>query len=201
MGLMQQARVGTTMGYSLQVGALYPKRVNWPSSAANLVLSEQYVEIIYAFDGLTPGERTAFNSGSAAFAVVPGDRHLMWCYHFETPGKPGTRSTSLGWGDSPWEAYRQRDRTVGVPGRAGDPFTAHMVLVDSTTGIVEGLRMVTLDEGLADALRSAVARQLALPYDDAAASREVNEVYQRHPGTQSLLSEATAGQTIPALDY
>ncbi|WP_329171963.1 hypothetical protein OG754_08985 [Streptomyces decoyicus] len=76
-----------------------------------------------------------------------------------------------------------------------------MVLVDSTTGVVEGLRMVTLDEGLADALRSAVARQLALPYDNTAASREINAVYQRHPGTQSLLSEATAGQTIPTLDY
>ncbi|WP_406512866.1 hypothetical protein OG851_29485 [Streptomyces sp. NBC_00161] len=55
-------------------------------------------------------------------------------------------------------------------------------------------------EGLADALREAVARQLALPYDDAAASREIDAVYQRHPGTQSLLMEAAAGQLIPAFE-
>ncbi|MFA7762658.1 hypothetical protein [Streptomyces sp. NRRL S-448] len=188
------------MGYSLEVGAPYPKQVKWPKSAANLVLSEAYVEIIYAFDGLTSGERAAFNTGAAAFALVPGDRHLMWCYRFEAPTRPGTRPESLGWGDSPWEAHRQRDRVVGVPGRAGQPLPVYMVLVDSGTGIVEGLRFANLDEGLADALREAVARQLALPYDDAAASREIDAVYQRHPGTQSLLMEAAAGQLIPAFE-
>ncbi|UQA92172.1 hypothetical protein [Streptomyces halobius] len=188
------------MGYSLEVGAPYPKEVNWPKSAANLVLSKAYVEIIYAFDGLTPDERAAFNTGAAAFAIVPGDRHLMWCYRFEVPTRPGIQSASLGWGDSPWEAHRQRDRVVGVPGREGEPFPAYMVLVDSGTGIVEGLRVADLDEGIADEIRGAVARQLAFPHDDAAASREINALYQRHPSTQSLLTEATAGQLIPALE-
>ncbi|MFB7666699.1 hypothetical protein ACFC1R_22570 [Kitasatospora sp. NPDC056138] len=187
------------MGYSLEVGVPYPKQVNWPKSAANLVLSSAYVEIIYAFDGLTTGEKLAFNTGAAAFAVVPGDRHLMWCYRFEAPTRPGGHPESLGWGDSPWEAHRQRDRVVGVPGRAGDPFPAYMVLVDSGTGIVEGLRVVDLEAGLADALRSAVARQIGLPFNEAAASREINAVYQRHPGTQSLLTEATGGQVVPAV--
>ncbi|MET8329703.1 hypothetical protein [Streptomyces sp. NPDC005181] len=188
------------MGYTLEVGAPYSKQVNWPKSAANLVLNEAYVEIIYAFDGLASSERAAFNTGVAAFAVVPGDRHLMWCHRFETLPSSGDQPTSLGWGDSPWEAHRQRDRIVGVPGRAGEPFPVHMVLVDSGTGIVEALRVVDLDGDLADAFRHAVARQFALPHDEAAASREINAVYQRHPSTQSLLSEATAGQLIPALD-
>ncbi|MEV7120566.1 hypothetical protein [Kitasatospora griseola] len=188
------------MGYSLAVGAPYPKQVNWPKSAANLVLSEAYVEIIYAIDGLTPGEVAAFDAGAAALAVVPGDRHLMWCYRFEASARLGSRPVSLGWGDSPWEAHRQRGRTVGVPGRAGESFPAYMVLVESGTGIVKGLRVVDLNGDLADALRSAVARQLALPFDDAAASREISAVYERHPSTQSLLTEAVAGQLIPALD-
>ncbi|MFE1256940.1 hypothetical protein [Streptomyces fungicidicus] len=186
------------MGYSLVVGAPYPKQVNWPKSAANLVLNDPYVEIIYAFDGLTAGEKHAFSTGAATFAVVPGNRHLMWCYRFETPDRPDRQSDSLGWGDSPWEAHRQRDRRVGVPGGIGKPFMAYMVLVDSSTGIVEGLRVVELDAEMADSLRDAVARQLARPSDDVAASEEIDAVYQRHPSTQSLLSEATSVQMVPA---
>ncbi|MEW2279996.1 hypothetical protein AB0936_20510 [Streptomyces cyaneofuscatus] len=73
-----------------------------------------------------------------------------------------------------------------------------MVLVDSSTGIVEGLRVVELDAEIADSLRDAVARQLARPSDDVAASEEIDTAYQRHPSTQSLLSEATSVQMVPA---
>ncbi|MFF1897125.1 hypothetical protein [Streptomyces sp. NPDC058206] len=188
------------MSYSLVVGEPYPRQVNWPKSAANLILTENYVEIIHSFDGLTSDELAAFTTGSATVAVTVGDRHLMWCYRFDAPVRPGAPKGALGWGDSPWEAYRQRDRTVGVPGRQGEPFTAYMVLVDASTGIVEGLRTPEIGKDVADALRYGVARQLALPYDHEAASREINAVHQRHPSTQSLLREAIAGQRIPALD-
>ncbi|MFH0174699.1 hypothetical protein ACIA6D_10465 [Streptomyces cacaoi] len=188
------------MSYSLVVGEPYPRQSNWPKSAANLVLNENYVEIIYSFDGLTPGEQAAFTTGPAALAVTLGDRHLMWCYRFEAPTSPGAAKASLGWGDSPWEAYRQRDRTVGVPGHQGEPFPAYMVLVDASTSIVEGLRTAEISKDVADALRYGIARQLALPYDHEAASREIDAVYQRHPSTQSLLREAIASQRIPALD-
>ncbi|SCF75101.1 hypothetical protein [Streptomyces sp. Ncost-T10-10d] len=188
------------MSYSLVVGEPYPRQVNWPKSGANLVLHASYVEVIYSFDGLTPGEQAAFTTGSAALAVTVGDRHLMWCYRFEAPTRPGAPKASLGWGDSPWEAYRQRDRTVGVPGQQGEPFTAHMVLVDASTSIVEGLRTAEINKDVADALRYGIARQVALPYDHEAASREIEAMYRRHPSTQSLLREAIAGQQIPPLD-
>ncbi|MER5718758.1 hypothetical protein [Streptomyces sp. NPDC002132] len=188
------------MSYSLVVGEPYPRQVNWPKSAATLVLSENYVEIIHSFDGLSSDELAAFTTGSATVAVTIGDRHLMWCYRFDARPRPGAPKATLGWGDSPWEAYRQRGRTVGVPGQRGEPFTAYMVLVDASTGIVEGLRTAEIGKDVADALRYGVARQLALPYDHAAASREIDALYRRHPSTQSLLREAIAGQQIPALD-
>ncbi|MEV0124973.1 hypothetical protein AB0I16_26145 [Streptomyces sp. NPDC050703] len=188
------------MSYSLVVGEPYPRQVNWPKSAVNLVLNENYVEIIHSFDGLTSDEVAAFTTGSVTVAVTVGDRHLMWCYRFDGPPRAGTPKAILGWGDSPWEAYRQSDRTVGVPGQQGEPFTAYMVLVDASTGIVGGLRTAEVSGDVADALRYGVARQLALPYDHEAASREIDAVYRRHPSTQSLLREAIAGQRIPALD-
>ncbi|MDI2128893.1 hypothetical protein [Yinghuangia seranimata] len=188
------------MTYTLVVGEPYPRQVKWPKSAANLVLSANYVEIIHSFDGLTSDELAAFTTGSAMVAVTVGDRHLMWCYRFNAPARPGAPKGALGWGDSPWEAYRQRDRTVGVPGEQGEPFTACMVLVDASTGIVEALRTAEIGKDVADALRYGVARQLAMPYDHEAASREIDAVYRRHPSTQSLLREAIAGQRIAALD-
>ncbi|MFJ6779696.1 hypothetical protein [Streptomyces yangpuensis] len=192
--LFETGKKGNRMSYSLVVGEPYPKQVNWPQAAVNLVLTENYVEIIHSFDGLTSDETAAFATGSATIAVTAGDRHLMWCYRFDAP------TGTLGWGDSPWEAHRQRRRTVGVPGQHGKPFTAYMVLVDASTGIVEGLRAAEIGKDVADALRHGVARQLSLPYDHEAASREIDAVYQRHPSTQSLLREAIAGQRIPALD-
>ncbi|SHI00471.1 hypothetical protein [Streptomyces sp. 3214.6] len=188
------------MSYSLVVGEPYPRQVDWPKSAVNLVLSENHAEIIHSFDGLTLDEVAAFTTGSATVAVTVGDRHLMWCYRFDAPPRAGAPKAILGWGDSPWEAYRQRGRTVGVPGQQGEPFTAYMVLVDASTGIVEGLRTAEVNRDVADALRYGVARQLALPYDHEAASHEIDAVYRRHPSTQSLLREAIAGQRIPALD-
>ncbi|WP_406362823.1 hypothetical protein [Streptomyces sp. NBC_01579] len=65
------------MVYSLVVGEPYPGQANWPKSEANLALSENYVEIIHSFDGLTSDERAAFTTGSATVAVTVGDRHLM----------------------------------------------------------------------------------------------------------------------------
>jgi len=56
------------MSYSLVVGEPYPRQVNWPKSAATLVLSENYVEIIHSFDGLTSDELAAFTTGSATVA-------------------------------------------------------------------------------------------------------------------------------------
>ena len=176
------------MGYTLQVGAPYPRQVDWPDAAANLVLNDQYVEIIYSFRGLTPDERTAFNTGAAAFAVVVGERHLMWCYRFEARSTSSVRPAALGWGDSPWEAHRQTARPVGVPGKFGEPFTAYMVLVDAFTGVVEGLRPVEVESDVANTLRAASSLQLSLPYDEAAATQEINAVYLRHPNTQSLVA-------------
>jgi hypothetical protein len=74
---------------------------------------------------------------------------------------------------------------------------AYMVLVDSSTGIVEGLRVVELDAEITDSLRDAVARQLTRPSDDVAASEETMPFISGTPAPRASFPKPRACRWFP----
>lgn len=179
--------------HTFAVGERYnPKVASWPDGAAELRVTPQGVEFFLALASPKSYEVKAFR-GSAEFAIVPADRHLMWCYRFVDPFNSNVKRNGIPWSDAPWEYHREASaEPVAVPGGPGESFALHLVLVDAVTGVVQALRLITPPVEFADALRGAVDRQRVTSYDQAAATREINAVYARCPSTTDLLLVADA---------
>lgn len=179
--------------HALAVGQPYnPKVTSWPDGVAQLRVTPQGVEFLLSLARPRPYEVKAFGRGNAEFAIVPADRHLMWAYRFTDPFNSNAKN-GISWSDTPWEYHREASaEPVAVPGGPGTSFALHLVLVDASTGLVQALRLVGPTVEFADALRAAVDRQRATPYNEAAASREVDAVYARYPHTTDLLLTAVA---------
>jgi hypothetical protein len=178
------------------VGQLYnPKITQWPDGHGELVLTEQGVEFLLFLGSPAPHEVNAFGKGNAEFAIVPGDRHLMWCYRFVNPksGNPLLKGPGIAWSDASWSYHTQARRTpVVVPGNRGATIPLYLSLVDSHTGILKAQRLIGPPVEFADALREAVERQASLPPNEAAAEQEIQAVYARHATTTDLLLTASA---------
>ncbi|MEU5242385.1 hypothetical protein ACH4UR_37420 [Streptomyces lydicus] len=179
----------------LAVGQPYPSKIKWPDGASELRITPQGVEFLLAVSTPEKHEVNAFQKGNAEFALIPGRHHLMWAYRFANPktGNPQAQGPGIPWTDSPWEYHRQAAAMpVAVPGERGSTFPLHLVLIDSSTGIIKGLRMVGPPVEFADALRDAVEAQASTPANDAAAGQEINALYARYPATTDLLLTAPA---------
>lgn len=184
-------------GHALMVGSPYrPGRAQWPDGAAQLLLRAEGCEFVLFLARPSRSEVHAFTKGNAEFALLADDHFALWCYRFTNPKNsrnPAAQGPGIKWSDSPWERHRQEAAVpVAVPGRRGESFAVHLVLVDAGTGLVQGLRMVSPTTEFADAVRDAVDRQARTPYDSAAAARGIDTLYARHPDPTTLLTRADA---------
>lgn len=184
----------------LAVGKPYhPDRRSWPETA-ELRLWNGGVEFVLSAAQPHAAEVTAFTKGNAEFALTAADRHLMLSYQFtnaKKSGNPAAQGPGIPWSDTPWEYHRHAaSHPVAVPGERGDTFALRLVLIDAATGIVKGLRIVSPPTAFADALRDAVERQAATPYDQGAAEREIQAVYDRHTSTSLLLRSDARFQVL-----
>lgn len=180
---------------ALAVGEPYdPEIRSYPDPAAELRLEASGAQLVLCMGAPDAHVVAAFRTGRAEFALVPDDHYLIWCYQF-TPSKksrnPAAKGPGLTWSDISWE-YHCQDTTAVVPGRYGETFVLHLVLVEANTGIVQGLRTVNTPVEFADALRDAVARQAAHTYDPAAAGAQIRGLYDQY--TSSALAGRAAAR-------
>lgn len=103
----------------------------------------------------TAKEKNAFKSGVAQFDLAVVDGVIFFLSRFGT----------MNWMDSPFNIHLypdQRARLLEVP----DPtqgYGIHIMLVDSSTGIVVHQRLIGLDHDLSMRLRDAIINQLVIP--------------------------------------
>ncbi|WP_327391469.1 hypothetical protein OG728_39020 (plasmid) [Streptomyces microflavus] len=177
---------------ALAVGEPYPRQLPWRDGTCEIRINEHGVEFLLAFASPKPHEVKAFRQGNAEFALVPGQHHVMWAYKFTDPQDSNSRH-GIPWSDQPWEYHRQAAVSpTGAPAGRGGSFPLQLVLVDADTGVVEALRLVGPPAEFADALRDAVDAQAAVPFDPAAADREIAAVYARCATTTDLVLSAVA---------
>jgi hypothetical protein len=176
----------------IAVGQPYPSDVRWPDGACHIGITRRGVDFTLAFAHPKAHEVKAFQQGNAEFALVPGRHHMMWAYKFSDP-RDSNPKHGIPWSDQPWEYHRQAAAgDTAAPTSRGGSFQMHLTLVDAATGIVKALRMVSPPVEFADALRDAVEAQAAVPYDPAAAGREIEAVYARYASSRDLVLMAEA---------
>ncbi|MBE9500753.1 hypothetical protein IHE61_31110 [Streptomyces sp. GKU 257-1] len=154
--------------HTLAVGQPYAPTVSqWLDGSAELRLHPQNgAEFILFLTAPKDHETAAFTQGNAEFALTSADRHLTWSYRFTNPkNSPATaQGPGIPWSDAPWEYHRQAaQHPTGVPGRRDTPIPLQLILVDADTGLIKGLRRITLPAEFADTLRDALTRQQQHP--------------------------------------
>ncbi|MGA5411527.1 hypothetical protein ACPCSC_30270 [Streptomyces lavendulocolor] len=174
------------------VGEPYPGNVRWRDGACEIRITEHGVDFVLAFANPKTHEVKAFRKGNAEFALTPGKHHLIWSYRF-TDAQDSNPKHGIPWSDQPWEYHRQAAVELpAAPGPRGASFPLQLILVDSATGIVQGLRLIGPTVEFADALRDAVEAQARVPHDPAAAQQEMESVFARYPSSTDLLLAAEA---------
>jgi hypothetical protein len=144
------------------------------------VLGPSGCELALFYPEPTAAEVRAVRSDPAQWTLIAGDHVAMFCVRFGV----------LPWADFPYEAWREAEEHRGVPAGPGEGLLLPVVLVDASTGIVKAIRVTNWPAPFADAVRAAVARQLARPADDAAAAAELGALYEHT--TEELVALAVA---------
>lgn len=170
----------------LEVGKPYPSPIPWRDGTCEIRIDEKGVDFVLAIASPKTHEVKAFRQGNAEFALVPGKHHLMWVYKFTDP-RDSNPKHGLPWSDQPWEYHRQSKPAPAAPAGRGGSFQLQLILVDAATNVIKALRLIGPSVEFADALRDAVEAQAAVPYDPAAAAREIQSVYARYTSQDLVL--------------
>lgn len=135
---------------------------------------------------LQPDEVAAVRRGRAEFALVTRGDLILFCYRFR-PAIP--------WSDAPysWHLVPADQRTVPAVATPDKRDTLMVVLVEATTGIVQGLRVLSLSPEFTTTLHSAIRAQAERPWPgDEAYDRQLKALYREYPTTDQLVAAATA---------
>lgn len=99
---------------------------------------------------------------------------------------------SWAWSDQAISIHRvhELDRTLKVEQR-GHYVPLVVTLVNSATGIVEALRMVTMSPPFFNALQDALRQQLAAPYNTQEFERTARELYEKYPNSADMVAAAS----------
>jgi hypothetical protein len=179
--------------HAYQVGKPYtPGRRNWPENVEYNYRQHTH-ELRMFLGNLKPWEIEAIKTGPCEFALVVDGDVLFLLYHFGEG-----RREAVPWSDAPYSWYLVPEDQRGLPEPAGMPEphdTMQIVLVDSLTGIIKALRMVSFSPAFTVAIRSALRDQAERPWPGGAEyDRQLAAVYQRYTSEQ-LLARAVARTT------
>jgi hypothetical protein len=106
---------------------------------------------------------------------------------------------TMPWGDAlySWHLIRQRnpeEATIpDVDGTEAARILLHVFLVEANTGILKGVRDVSLSPAFSAVLQAAIVRQAERPWPGGEEyARQVEELYRKYPRTRDMLRDAAA---------
>ena len=167
--------------YRLQRGAVLPKELLPAQEGIRFSFDGKFT-LMYAFDRPTVEEKQAFKSGNPCqFGLAVVDDVIFFLSRFGT----------LKWMDAPFNIHLYPDnraRLLEVPGPT-QGYAVYIMLVDSSTGIIEQLRLTSLTHDLSMRLRDAIINQPVIPDYD----QRLQSIMARY-STEDLVALASKGQ-------
>lgn len=114
-------------------------------------------ELLMALSNLTEQKILAIRKGTAEFALFVQGDVLLFLYRF---------GNAVPWSDAPycWHLVPSDQRTLPPEATACEGELLRIILVEATTGIVKGLRVIGLSPDFTQALHRAIATQAARPF-------------------------------------
>jgi hypothetical protein len=172
------------MGHLIERGRLYnPNRKSWPEGVYYQCRSGEH-ELLLFLSEISAAERQAVRTGKAEFGLLVQPPTIMFLYRF---------GDALPWSDSPFSIHLVADpaeRIVPPVPAKGQRTILTAVLVEAPTGIVEGIRALSLSAEFGRLASEAIADQLAAPFDQAGYDTALQRLYDRYPQTAAMVPNA-----------
>lgn len=161
---------------------------NIPDEGMSVILVNGTPMLTFNFS-LNKQQIDAFLNGSCSFALFAEQNVLFFLFRIEN---------FLDWSDLAFTIHLAGDETVATgPGYL--PFK--LVLVDSATKIVKGLRVVTTSPEFGAILARLTEEQAAQPFDTIDYYKKIGVIYEKYPSAAAMLKKALiieeGGITLP----
>lgn len=163
--------------HAYRVGDLYHiGRTQWPEGAEYNYRGGGH-ELLLRYGNLTPSETTSITRRPAELGALASGPILFFLYKF---------SIDSDWSDCPYswhlvKAARPDEATEPPPLEENERALLSIVLIEATTGVIAGLRAVSLSINLSRYLHQSIADQIAQPFDPLAYDRALADVYRTTP--------------------
>ncbi|GAB4278971.1 MAG: hypothetical protein Kow0065_24840 [Methylomicrobium sp.] len=159
-----------------------------PSEGMSVILANGTPLLTFNF-ALTPKQIDAFLNGTCSFGLLYENDVLFFLFKIEN---------FLEWSDLAFTTHLAGDETVATgPGYL--PF--NLVLTDSSTKIIKGLRVVTTSPNFASTLANATQEQAKRPFDTLDYYKKIGQLYEKYPSAAAMLHNALVvekgGITLP----
>ena len=174
------------MLHKYKVGSLYnPTVKRWPE-AIQYQYRGGHHELVLFLASPSPKEIASVRQGAAEFGVFVSGDVIFLLYRF---------ADAISWSDAPFSihlvpAAERELPTVALTGE--QRAILEVTLVESNTGIIEGLRAVSLSNEFTLAIHEAILAQAASPWDRQSYNEQLNAIYARYPDSKSMLAAAAA---------
>lgn len=170
---------------ALVVGQPYPGALPGHDAAVLELFRAGGGHLLIAVSNLTPPEVKALRKGPLSVGVLQADTALRVLWQFAD-----TKRRPVFTFDTPFDARRiePAQRELIDKHRPNERLAIPIYIVDSATGVLRGIRLVTLDMATTDAILSTVMDQLAAPEKRAAALAQETR-WDRQP-PEALVSQA-----------
>ena len=168
----------------LSLGQQYiPGRSQYPEAVQYNWRGGQH-ELLMWLASPSRAEISDIRQGQAEFALVVEPPLIVLLYRF---------GRAIPWSDAPysWHLVPEAEQTLPDTTDAIEPHALlQVILVDASTGLVQGLRAVSFSPAFTAALHSAIAEQAGQPWDAGAYNAALASLYGRYPSSTELLGQA-----------
>lgn len=171
--------------YEFRVGELYsPNRTRWPEGIEYNFRSGVHEMRIF-FENLTAREKRAITQQPFDLAVAGvGDVIFMLTrFYYDHI-----------WNDSPYTIHlvSADEQKPPPPVEADQGLALTIFLVEATTGILEGIRVVGMPPAFVHTLHQLIEQQVQRAFDPAEYDKQLAEIYQKYPSASDLAGIAQA---------
>ncbi len=183
-------KAGLRIAMQYEVGTLYnSNRTRWPK-AVQYNFRAGFHELLMFLPNLSPLEVRDIMEGRCEFAFLEAGDVIVFLFRI---------GGTMPWGDALYSWHMIRERNPGeaiLPeAEASDRsrILLHVFLVEATTGILKGIRDVSLSPEFSAALQAAIRQQAERPWPgEVEYTRQVEALYQRYPKARDMLRHAAA---------